>query len=240
MNLINHDLKTIFIHVLKNGGTFTSNALIKFANFDVLDYTSNPICFTKNNFGRAVRLLNILEADYTMANTQDYNKIAFTRNPYTKFVSGFSFVTSRKKRPCKFDQIENNTLLTLNDLIQNIDIVNDTTYNHTFLSQTKMLYLNGQLQITQLCRFENMRTELQNIFNNFNPSVIYDLDDPTLKQNASCNKTPFYEYYDEASFNFVNTWFADDFANFNYTKFDTFQDFINFYQQQASADQGLI
>lgn len=239
MNLINHDLKTIFIHVLKNGGTFTSIALRKFANFVDMDFSLNPIYFTRNNFGRATRLLNILESNYTMENTNDYNRIAFVRNPYTKFVSGFCFVTSKTPPRRKFDQIENKTLLTLNDLIKNIDIINDTTYNHTFLSQTKMLYLNGVLQITQLCKFENMRAELQNIFEIFNPPITYDLDDPTLKQNASCKTQPFYEYYNEESFNFVNTWFADDFTNFNYTKFDTFQDFINFYQQSATLDDVL-
>mgnify|MGYP000908807607 CR=1 FL=1 len=49
-----------------------------------------------------------------------------------------------------------------------------------------MLYLNGVLQITQLCQFENLNTELQNIFNNFNLPV--DLNDPELKSNETVKK----------------------------------------------------
>jgi hypothetical protein len=194
-----------------------------------VDPRSNPEYLKKNHFG-GLKLYHTLEANYTMPNTEGYNRIAFTRNPYTRFVSGFCFITreggiTREK----FDKIDNSSLTTLNELIQHKDIINEISYNHTFTSQTKMLYLNGVLQITQLCKFENLNDELQNIFINFNLPV--DLNDPELKTNESVKKQPFYQYYDEETFRFVNEWFAEDFVNFNYTKFDTYQDFINFYKQ---------
>jgi hypothetical protein len=228
MNLVNHDLKTIFIHVLKNGGTFTSNVLKKYANFQNVDPRKNSEYLKKNHFG-GLRLSNILEANYTMPNTEGYNRIAFTRNPYTRFVSGFCFITREGRGRGKFDNIDNSTLTNLNVLIQNKNIINEMSYNHTFVTQTKMLYLNGVLQITQLCKFENLNDELQNIFANFNLPL--DLNDPELKSNESVKTQSFYEYYDEETFRFVNEWFAEDFANFNYTKFETYQDFVNFYKQ---------
>ena len=236
---VNNNEKSMFIHVLKNGGTYVKNVLSKYYKFGgTISIDLKNSARIRSPISDRSMYVSSLLLIYTSDRYKDYNKFAFTRDPYTKFISGVNFIqkTSTTENPNRQIPINEKFIgMTINNFITDKDNLPINMYNHIFITQTNVLYFENALQVNSLYKFENLTEDIATLtktFVNDDYGVVDYLNDPELKKNESVNETPFYLQYDEAIFNFVNEWFADDFTNFGYTKFNTFQDFLNHYSSK--------
>lgn len=246
MTIVNHQEKCLFVHVLKNGGTYVNNVLTKYYNFiSTISYDLSVLSSVKCDIGDKSMYVNNLLLVYKNKRYSEYTKFGFVRNPYTKFISGVNFIqkTTLNNQQINEKQINEQQIklrqkiseefinMTISDFISKKDIIPINMYNHIFVKQTECLYFDNVLQVDRCYRFENLQDELTELTKTFvsDYGEVDFINDPTLKKNETNVKDPFYTQYDEAIFNFVNEWFAEDFVKFGYTKFETFQEFLDFY-----------
>jgi hypothetical protein len=115
-------------------------------------------------------------------------------------------------------------------------------YWHIYETQSQHIYLAADPYTPNsptwhLLRFENIMDDLFILFttkfgypktrNQWNEDII---DETKYPKNKRTNKKPFYEYYTPELFEFVNSYFTNDFENFGYMKFNTLDEFQQYYR----------
>jgi len=253
MASINHDLNIIYFHIPKTGGTYiqalleehydftTYNFLVrsdfhvfnKFNNKKTIDFKdylkvtpfSNRFFGVNNYYSGSKELIDMT----TLGEEKWKNSIKFTfvRDPYARFISAFNFILSiptisenltDNDNYGKFENIEY--------FINNRDELSDIAYNHVFLSQyDQIIDKDGINNMNYIGKQENLEENLSTIL----LKAGFDKIIHEKKTNVNKNKIDYnyYKtYYTEYVFNFINEHFEKDFLEFNYKKYDNFNDFI--------------
>ena len=247
---INHDLKSIYIHIPKNGGSYINTVLMSYYKFKNIRLTREDHNEFNENFDEKynkkfsnmdddeirigfvnIRTKGILRyymgcKEYNEKIGMDeekwnnYYKFTFIRNPYDKIVSAYNFINKNCSNKYK----------SFKEFLQNKDNCDNWEYSHAFITQYQNLIdLNENLKINYLASFDNMNSELVYILKNIGIDKISHslLLEKNTRMNENKNYTPFYEYYDDETLSIVNELFKEDFENFsNYEHFG-FKKFVN-------------
>ena len=237
---INHDLKAIFIHVHKTGGTYISYMLHKyygFKNYYLRRPDHDKFCLNKEKKTKYINYENRVHGvlkyyktsphlnkkmGMTPQKWDSYYKFCFIRNPYDKIVSAWNHV-NRFKIP-----FENYLSLT--------KVCNDVEYMHVFLPQVRnIINEKNQININFIGKFENLEEDFQNVLKKIGiKNIIHDV-------NKSMNKREhkeFYEYYDQNVLNKVNFLLNEDFKSLPYPIFYNINDFNHAFN--SKEDENII
>lgn len=180
-----------FIHINKTGGTSIKNGL-------GLDHQIKPKHQTYREFA------NRIDPELW----QNSFKFAFVRNPWDKVVSHYHY---RLKR--NVDDIKTKG-------VSFTDWVNQTYggHNHSNILITKMFFpqtewlidSEGNIDIDFIGRFENLQEDFKTLAKKLEI-------DATLPHLNPTNRGPYRDYYDSATKDIVQQWFASDIEYFKYT-----------------------
>ena len=220
---INHDLKTVFIHVHKTGGTYLSYMLHKyygFKNYYLRRPDHEKFCALKNQANKSKKYINYenrIHGVYVYYKTsaelnrkmgmnqqkwENYYKFCFIRNPYDKIVSAW-FHINRFNIPFK-------NFLNLGNTC------NDVEYMHMFMPQVRnIINEKGHINMNYIGHFENLENDFRAILGQIGiKNIIHETD---KKMNVR-NHLHYTEYYDQETLDKVNFILREDFANLDYPK----------------------
>ena len=223
---INHDLKAIYIHIHKTGGTTIAMNLKKHYGFETY-YLRRPdhqrFCYDKkkkkyiNYENRIHGIINYFKTspyiNKKMKMNKDkwdnYYKFCFIRNPYDRIVSAWNHV-NRFNIPFKYFLNLKNTC-------------NDVEYMHMFMPQYRsMINEKAKGYIDHIGYFENLNEDFDEILNHIGiKKILHNKDE---KLNVRKHK-PFYDYYEQDILDKVNELMDEDFKNLNYEKINNIDDF---------------
>lgn len=249
---INHDLKSIFIHLPKNGGLYIQQILEKYYNFKTYYFTHenhnsfvNNIsefdeeyvnekkingftCFNKKGLLRYCMSSTVHNTYMNMDEEKwrTYYKFTFIRNPYDKIVSAWKYLNKLKR----LDTVNINKLSNVDnefkDFLQNKDVINNYAYFHSFISQyNQLLNLNDELDIQYYGKFENLNEDLIEVLTKLGVSIKHSSYIESNKIiNSSKNNINYTEYYDDECIKMVNGYFNEDFEQFDFKKCDNLEE----------------
>ena len=235
MIYINHDKKTIFLHIPKNGGSYIGPTLVRYYGFtsylDLIAYRRpdhDLVCKTRylrkvstgnslydnSLFNKVIGLLIYCKTSEYFNSKMDmnkekwntYTKFCFIRNPYSRIISGWKHFNTVLNR-----NINIYDYLNIKDHINNIS---DIEYGHTFMSQkTHILDINGLCGVDIIGRFEHLEDDFRTILNEIGfKNIIH----PIEKVNVSNNTNTDDILLDGKTIKKINELFFDDFEMFHY------------------------
>ena len=228
---INHDLKTIFIHIHKTGGTYISYMLQKYYGFKNY-YLRRPdhdiFCMNKkkttkylNYENRIHGVLNYFKTspfinkkmNMTQQKWDTYYKFCFIRNPYDRIISGWYHV--------------NKLNIPFSNYLNLYNRCNDVEFMHVFMPQVRnIINEKGKININFIGQFENLEDDFQKVLKNIGvKDIIHDVK----KQMNKREHNPFYTYFGQESLNKVNLILKEDFKFLNFKMFDNITDFFDEY-----------
>ena len=235
MIYINHNIKAVFIHIPKTGGTYIGPTLVKYYGFT--SYLSliharrpdhNLVCkvrcfkqiLTGNNtydysfFNKVLGLLVYCKTNEYLNREMDmdaekweiYTKFCFIRNPYDRAMSGWKHFNSILKLNSDFHSYIDRPNL--------VNSVSDIEYGHIFMSQKRQIEdINGECGVNIIGRFEYLEDDLRSILNYLGFDKIIH---PIKKVNVS-NYTGAQDIIlQRKTVKKLNELFADDFEMFHY------------------------
>jgi hypothetical protein len=239
---INHDLKAIYVHIPKNGGSFVHKILncydfkfTKLTRIDHKEFDENidskyiKTVKKKNNEGKIfdkivigfvnIRTKGILR--YYMGSKEYYENFNMNEDKWNEYYK-FTFIRNPYDKivsAYKFiNKHTDNKYKSFLEFLQNKDNCDNWEYSHAYITQYQnLLDLNGNMKINHIGNFNDINTELVYILNKIGVDKIKHLSllENDVKLNESLISTPFYEYYDQEILNIVNDLFKEDFENFN-------------------------
>ena len=224
---INHDMKAIYIHIHKTGGTTISMILKKYYGFKIY-YLHRPdhdtFCFNKTkkkyinyenkihgviNYYKTSPFIN-KKMNMNQKKWDEYFKFCFIRNPYDRIVSGWFHI--------------NRFNIPFQNFINLKDKVNDVEYVHMFMPQYRsMINEKAQKYINHIGDFDNLDNELIEILKKIGfKEVIHKVGE---KLNVR-NHKDFYTYYEnQETLDKVNLLMKEDFDNLKYEKINNIEEF---------------
>jgi len=213
--IISNELKYIFIHVPKTGGT----SIVKFlCNYDEFKYT---LCgfwdgFYKLNKSKYPKVTTDLYihasidevGSYLKKHGEDhkeYFKFAFIRNPWDLMVSSYEYYRQYMIKGVNLPAIEK----------QKVKEALDGDFNDWCIKYAEgvQLYLHNRvfsgdkLGVNHLGKMEDMRQELKFIFWRIAPHI--DMDAIDLPHLNSTKRREYQEYYNDATKDFVAAVFGE-------------------------------
>lgn len=230
---INHDLKAIYIHIPKNGGSHVQNILDNCYGFKTIFFTRNDHTEFNGEFSKYdhkgcekrmgfvnTRTKGILNyyitsdqhakmANITMDQWDSYFKFSFVRNPYDKIISAWQFMN-------KIRSID----MSLIDFLNSKNECDNSIYSHAFIPQyIHLLDGKDELKINYIGDFYNLNEEIINVLKIIGVKKITHSE--YIDNNIKINKTTeenYINYYNEEMLEIVNLHFDVDFKTFNYKK----------------------
>ena len=215
---INHDLKAVFIHVHKTGGTYISYMLHKyygFKNYYLRRPDHDKFCMNKKKTTKFINYENRIHGvlayyrtsphinqkmNMTPQKWDSYYKFCFIRNPYDKMVSAW-FHINRYNIPFK-------------NYFNLYERCNDVEFIHMFMPQVRnIINQKGKIDIQYIGKFENLENDFQTILKNIGIKKI--IHDPYKMMNKRDHK-PYQEYYDQETLEIVNLFMKEDFEKLDY------------------------
>jgi hypothetical protein len=236
---INHDLKAVFIHVHKTGGTYISYMLHKyygFKNYYLRRPDHDKFCFNQKKTTKYINYENRIHGVYMYYKTspdlnrkmgmtpekwKTYYKFAFVRNPYDKIVSAW-FHVNRFQIPFK-------NFLNLDKFC------NDVEYMHMFMPQTRnIINEKAKIELNFIGKFENLEEDFQKVLKNIGIKKI--MHDPNKKLNIRPHES-FEKYYTEQEvLDKVNKFLKEDFYLLDYPVAITIDEFKSLYGNEKEDD----
>ncbi len=238
---INHDLKAIFIHVHKTGGSYIASVLKQYYGFETY-YLKRPdhdtFCLNKRKNPHQKNYENRVHGVYVYYKTsphlnakmnmtpqkwESYYKFTFIRNPYDRMISGWNHMN--KKIP--FSQY-----VTMKN------IVSDMEYIHVFMSQAKHITNErGQIAVQFIGHFERLEEDLDKVLDHL--KVYYRIHNPYQRVNSHAH-AHYSAYYDPTTLQIVNQLIQDDLKHFDYVRCDTIEDLIKSSDPHKVENKDLI
>jgi hypothetical protein len=222
MTSINFEHNIIYYHCHKTAGSFIQEKL--FDNFDFIVY--NFLVFedlkrfyldrNEGIFRKVKRMF--VEEKLIDQNYENFKHFSFVRNPYTRFISGWKYVSGtilKNKNKYKDEISVDDLQLTIN----NRHSYDDLIYTHIFMTQYDMLKDNeGNISLDFIGRYENLISDFKKYLYNF-----FEKEDVDSIEDVKINENPikygnYSQYYTKEILNFVNQNFDEDFKHFNYSK----------------------
>ncbi len=234
---INHDLKAIFIHVHKTGGSYIASILKQYYGFETY-YLKRPdhdtFCLNKRKNPHQKNYENRVHGVYIYYKTsphlnakmnmtpqkwESYYKFTFIRNPYDRMISGWNHMNKQIPFP-KYVTMKN--------------IVSDMEYIHVFMSQAKhLLNERNELCVQFIGHFETLEEDLDKVLNHL--KIYYRIHNPYQRVNSHAH-AHYSVYYDQTTLNIVNELIKDDLKYFDYKKCENMEDLQKY---TSSSNQTL-
>jgi hypothetical protein len=231
---INHDLKAVFIHVHKTGGTYLSYMLHKyygFKNYYIRRPDHDKFCFNKKKTTKFINYENRIHGvlmyyktsphinkkmGMTPQKWDTYYKFAFSRNPYDKIVSAWNHVNRFKIPFLNYLRLQN--------------VCNDVEFMHVFMPQVRnIINEKGKINLQFIGKFENLEEDFCTILKNIGiKNIIHDSE---KKMNVRPHEE-FVNYYENQEIlDFINNLFKEDFEHLDYIKCNTLDEFNGIYKK---------
>ena len=213
---INHDLKAVYLHIPKTGGSYISSILSTYYGFKNY-YLKRPdhIQFTRSNDNSIDKHENKTVGTYLYYSSCPYlNKImnmnaekwktykifSFVRHPLKRLQSGFQYV----KQKGYYQHIDFDTFC------QNAHLINCWSYWHTFMTQnTHLINEKNENVCFMIGKQENMEKDLTVILEHFGLNIKHR---PFIK-NKTLTQSPQLLKYNK---HLIYILLKDDFKNFEY------------------------
>jgi hypothetical protein len=232
MIYINHELKSIFIHIPKTGGSYIGPTLVKYYGFKSylnIIRTRRPdhkeICGENNIktfdskydysfFNKTIGILNYCKTSEFLNKNMDmtpekwitYKKFCFIRNPYDRILSGWEHIR----------QVFNYNMTLQEYLIKKNINVSDIEYGHIYFSQKRQIEdINGTCGVDIIGRFEYLEQDFIKILNEIGITHIKHV---TIKVNVSRPYKTNIIILNINTIQLINRIFKDDFDVFHYKK----------------------
>ena len=216
---INHDLKAIFIHVHKTGGSYIASVLKEYYGFQTY-YLKRPdhdtFCLNRRKNPHQKNYENRIHGVYVYYKTsphlnakmnmtpqkwESYYKFAFIRNPYDRIISGWNHMNK---------QIPFETYVKMKNFVTDMEFI------HVFMNQAKhIMNERGQIITNFIGHFETLEEDLDKVLNHL--KVFYRIHNPYQIVNSH-KHLHFSSYYDQETLNNVNLLIDDDLKHFDYKK----------------------
>ena len=224
---INHNLKALFIHIPKNGGSYVAEILSKYYGFKNY-YLQRPdhklFCTGKDKsvdkhenkiHGTLIYYKTSHYINKTMNMTKEkwdsYYIFTFVRNPYERIISGWNYIN-------KYN-IDFHKFVKFNEKSVSYD------YWHVFMTQSRHLIdTNGKINVSFIGRLENIENDLGIVLNKL--GIIRILHSPFKKNSKKHDDYKKY-YINDDVLRCVNDIYNEDFNHFNYTQIADFEKFKN-------------
>ena len=231
---INHDLKAVFIHVHKTGGTYLSYMLHKyygFKNYYIRRPDHDKFCFNKKKTTKFINYENRIHGvlmyyktspyinkkmGMTPQKWNTYYKFAFVRNPYDKIISAWNHVNRFKIPFPNYLRLQN--------------ICNDVEFMHVFMPQVRnIINEKGKVELQFIGKFENLEEDFCKILKNI--GIINIIHESEKKMNVRPHDI-FVNYYENQEIlDKINHLFKEDFQYLDYKKCNTMEEFNETYNQ---------
>ena len=225
---INHDMKAIFIHVHKTGGTYLSYMLHKyygFKNYYIRRPDHDQFCFNKKKSTKYINYENRVHGvlmyyktspyinkkmNMTPQKWDSYYKFCFIRNPYDKIISAWNHV--------------NRYNIPFENYLNLKDTCNDVEYMHLFMPQIRnIINERGLININFIGKFENLEEDFQTVLKNIGfKNIVHEV---AKKMNARPHEH-YTKYYNQIILDRVNVLLREDFERLDYQMHNNIEDFI--------------
>jgi hypothetical protein len=264
MIYVSHNLKALYFHIPKCGGTNIKKLLVEKYGFIFINQMkkrrdhfiefceSNMSLDLPNQSATSIRKKGVLryfiDNNFTndLLNMDDekwktYFKFTFIRDPYKKIISAFNFLKSTYNTVPLYCQ--DFCYKNFNSFFDFKTMINNFGYYHTFITQNDhLLDHKMKINVNYIGNIDNYDEEMSRIFEiiGIKGSEINNLDENNEKQiynkNISYDPDKFYEFYDEKTFNLVNELFSIDFDLLNFKKQENFTTFVEYYSQNTKNE----
>ena len=221
---INHDLKAVFIHIHKTGGSYIASVLKRYYGFETY-YLKRPdhetFCLSRQKNPHQKNYENRVHGVYMYYKTSPhlnakmgmtpqkwatYYKFTFIRNPYDRMISGWNHMNkdrgSRNILKIPFDQY-----VTMKR------VVSDMEYIHTFMNQAQhIMNERRELVVNFIGHFDRLEEDFDKVLTHL--GIYYRIHNPYQRINSHAHLHYSAYFQHQVTLDVVNSLIADDLRYF--------------------------
>lgn len=207
--MIDHEHKFIFIHIPKCAGTSVYKALIPENDWHYnINVTKHGGWDAKNKIYKQ-HATALQTKEFYRPDFDNYFSFTFTRNPWSKVVSDYFWMTNSDGRMRKGTFLE--YLNNENDFdLENLKKETFYRYDHIIPQTDFILDKNGENMVNFIGRFENLQNDFDIICEKIG------IPQQQLPHKNKTNHKHYTEYYDEETRQIVADKYAKDIEYFGY------------------------